>query len=90
VGKVLVKGTGIGTGVITGELCVAKTIDELKRKYAKGNILVVPYTTNEMMPMIKSASALIVEESGTNNHAATVGLHWTFPLLWVHKTLQAC
>jgi len=42
VGKVLVKGTGIGTGVITGELCVAKTIDELKRKYAKGNILVVP------------------------------------------------
>lgn len=81
VGKVLVKGTGIGTGVITGELCVAKTADELKRKYAKGNIIVVPYTTNEMLPMIKSASALIVEESGTNNHAAIVGLALDIPVI---------
>jgi len=39
------------------------------------------YTTNEMMPMIKSASALIVEESGTNNHAATVGLALDIPVI---------
>jgi len=81
VGKVIVKGTGIGTGVITGELCVAGTLEELKSRYVKGNILVVPYTTNEMMPMIKTASALIVEEDGTNNHAATVGLALDIPVI---------
>lgn len=81
VGKVLVKGTGVGTGVITGELCVAKTIEELKSRYSKGNILVVPYTTNEMIPMIKSASALIVEESGKDNHAATVGMALGIPVI---------
>ena len=81
VGKVLVKGTGIGTGIITGELCVAKTLEELKSKFEKGNIIVVPYTNNEMMPMIKNASALIVEEGGTNNHAATVGLALDIPVI---------
>lgn len=81
VGKVLVKGTGIGKGVVTGELCVAKTIEEAKSKFVNGSILVLPYTTNEMMPMLKNALALIVEESGTNNHAATVGLALDIPVI---------
>lgn len=64
VGKVLVKGNGIGKGSVTGELCVARSSKEALELFQNGNILVVPYTTNEMLPIIKSASALIVEESG--------------------------
>ena len=37
-------------------------------------ILVVPYTTNDLLPYIRQAAAVISEESGTNGHAATVGL----------------
>lgn len=81
VGKVLVKGKGVGEGVITGELCVGRTMDEVKKSFTEGNILVVPYTTNDMMPMIKKASAIIVEESGVNNHAATVGMALDKPVI---------
>lgn len=81
VGKVLVKGTGIGSGVITGELCVGRTYDEIKCRFSEGNILVVPFTTNDMMPLIKQASAIIVEESGVNSHAATVGMALDKPVI---------
>ena len=39
-----------------------------------GDVLVVPYTTNDLLPYIRQAAAVISEESGTNGHAATVGL----------------
>lgn len=81
VGKVLVKGTGIGNGVITGELCVGRTYDELKGRFTEGNILVVPFTTNDMMPLIKKASAIIVEEGGVNSHAVTVGMALEKPVI---------
>lgn len=81
VGKVLVQGTGIGTGVVTGELCVARTYEEAKRIFTEGNILVIPFTSNDMLPVLKRAKALIVEEEGTNNHAATVGLTLEIPVI---------
>jgi pyruvate kinase len=81
VGKVLVKGTSIGSGVITGELCVGRTYEEVKGRFSEGNILVVPFTTNDMMPLIKKASAIIVEESGVNSHAATVGMALEKPVI---------
>jgi pyruvate kinase len=43
--------------------------------------LVAPYTSNEMLPVIKRASAIVVEESGTNNHAATVGMALEIPVI---------
>lgn len=46
--KVLAQGTGIGTGVITGELCVVRTYEEAKKSFVDGNILVIPFTSNEM------------------------------------------
>ena len=81
VGKVLVQGTGIGTGSVTGELCVARTVDEADKCFEEGNILVAPFTTNEMLPIIKRASALIVEEEGPGNHSATVGLALEIPVI---------
>ncbi|HEX9059536.1 MAG TPA: pyruvate kinase [Clostridia bacterium] len=81
VGKVLVKGKGIGKGSVTGELCVVRTSKEAVEVFQSGNILVVPYTTNEMLPIIKSASALIVEESGPASHAATVGMALDIPVI---------
>jgi Phosphohistidine swiveling domain len=62
VGKVLVQGVGSGTGSVTGELCVARDPAEAMEKFTEGSILVVPYTDNELLPIMKMASALIVEE----------------------------
>ena len=81
VGKVLVQGTGIGTGTITGEIRVIRSVDEAIESFSDGNILVVQYTTNELLPIIKRASALVVEEGGQNSHAATVGLALEIPVI---------
>jgi pyruvate kinase len=81
VGKVLVQGTGIGAGVATGELCVATNASEAKENFEDGNILVVPFTTNDMLPIIKRASAIVTEEAGIGSHAATVGLALEIPVV---------
>lgn len=81
VGKVLVQGTGIGDATTTGELCVAETPKEALDNFTDGNILVAPFTNNEMLPVIKRASAIIVEEDGQSSHAATVGLALDIPVI---------
>lgn len=81
VGKVLVRGTGTGTGSFTGELCVAATPKESINLFKDGCILVTPYTTNEMVPILKRASGIIVEEDGSNNHAAIVGMALDIPVI---------
>ena len=81
VGKVLVQGVGIGEVSVTGELCVAETVKEALDKFCDGNILVAPSTNNEMLPIIKRASAIIVEEGGQACHAATVGLALDIPVI---------
>lgn len=81
VGNVLVKGTGIGNGYKTGEVFVAKATKDAFKSFEEGKILVVNSTSNEMLPYIKLASALIVEEGGLSSHAATVGLALGIPVL---------
>ena len=81
VGNILVKGTGIGKGKITGQLCVAKTIAEISENFKNGDILVIPSTNNDMIPFLKNASAIIVEEVGLDNHAVTLGLALDIPVI---------
>lgn len=81
VGNVLVQGTGIGGPSVTGELTVALTSKEAIEKFRAGNILVAPFTNNEMLPAMKQASAIIVEEGGLACHAATVGLALEIPVI---------
>ena len=80
VGNVLVRGNGTGTGIFTGELCVVRTPKEAEEIFTDGNILVAPFTSNEMLPILKRASAVVVEESGSNVHAAIVGMTLELPL----------
>lgn len=39
-----------------------------------GQILVVPFTTNDELPFIREAAGVITEEAGANSHSAIVGL----------------
>lgn len=79
-GKILVTGRGITEKKVNGALCVVKDAAGLKNFHA-GDIIVAPETTNEMLPQIKAASALVVEKEGNTSHAAIVGLALDIPVI---------
>lgn len=75
VGNCLASGVGVGredaaNASATGKACVCHSLDEIKARFKPGMILVLPFTSNEMMPYIREAAALVVEEPGMNSHAA--------------------
>lgn len=74
VGEVLIKGTGVGGGTVTGRVCVAKSAEEAQAKFKAGDILVTNATDKDLMSFIEEASAVVVEEGGYTSHAAIVGL----------------
>lgn len=74
VGGSLVNAVGIGTQQTSGPLCVCRTTDEVPQKFRSGDVLVVPYTTNDMLPYLREAAAIISEEASPDCHTATVGL----------------
>ncbi len=74
VGDVLVSGTGVTKGAVCGNVCVCKSSEEVKNNLSEGDVLVVPETTNELLPYLRQASAIIAERPGMNSHAAIVGL----------------
>ena len=74
VGDSLLNGVGIGEHNAKGPVCVCRSNQDVKAKFRKGDVLVVPYTNNEMLDAMREASAIVVEEAGLNSHAAIVGL----------------
>ncbi|NCC07682.1 MAG: pyruvate kinase [Clostridia bacterium] len=81
VGDSLIAGIGIGGKMGKGKTCVCRSIEELSVKFKPGNVLVVPSTSNEMMPYLRGAAGIIAEEAGSNSHAAIVGLSLDIPVV---------
>jgi pyruvate kinase len=81
VGGALVNATGIGDKKAVGPLCVCRTVEAAAEKFRPGDVLVVPYSTNELLPYIRQAAAVISEEGSTDGHAATVGLTLDIPVI---------
>ena len=46
-----------------------------------GEILVVPYTTNRLLPVLKRAAGVVCEQPGLDCHAAVVGLTLDIPVV---------
>lgn len=81
VGNILVSGTGATKGAVCGNICVCKTAEEVKTLFSEGDVLVIPETSNELLPYLKSASAIITEREGMNSHAAIVGMALDKPVI---------
>ena len=81
IGHILVSGVGVGSKQVCGNLCVCKTEEEANEKFIEGDILVIPETTNEMLPLLRRAAGIITEEDGVNSHAAIVGLAIDIPVI---------
>lgn len=81
VGGALLNGIGVGDGKASGPLCVCRTLDDVAEKFRAGDVLVVPYTDNSLLPYIRQAAAVISEEASADSHTATVGLALDKPVI---------
>ena len=81
VGGALVNAVGIGEKKASGPLCICRSPDEVAEKFQPGDVLVVPYTTNKLLPYIRQAAAVITEEASVECHTATIGLALDKPVI---------
>ncbi|MDR1065920.1 MAG: pyruvate kinase [Clostridiales bacterium] len=72
VGDVITRGEGYGDKTVAGYANVIKVIEEAEKYFRPGDILVTTKTTNEMMPYIKKASAIVVGSWEKIDHAHSV------------------
>lgn len=80
-GDVLVMGHGLGNLTACGNLCVAQSEQEALQNFRQHDILVIEKTSNNILSVLKSASAIVTEEDGINSHAAIVGLALDIPVI---------
>ena len=81
VGGSLLNAIGIGDKKAVGPLCVCHTLEEVADKFRPGSVLVVPYTTNDLLPYVRQAAAVISEEASGDGHTATIGLTLEIPVI---------
>lgn len=81
VGGSLVNAIGVGSQIASGPLCVCRTLEEIPEKFHPGDVLVVPYTNNEVLPWLRQAAAIVSEEASADCHTATVGLLLNKPVI---------
>lgn len=81
IGKLLVKGTGIGEASVSGKVCIGDTEAELLPKFDDGDILVCTNTDKEIIGFMERASAIVTEHAGLTSHAAIVGLNLGIPTI---------
>lgn len=84
VGHVLVCGTGLQnkSNIACSKLCVCQNEDEALANFEKGDILVIPETSNKLMPILKKASGIVTEYGGADSHAAIVGATLDIPVVY--------
>lgn len=81
VGDILVTGEGVNSQKVCGNVCLARNETEALMNFKRKDILVIPKTSNNIMSILKQASAIITEEPGLNSHAAIVGLTLDIPVI---------
>ncbi|MBE6009003.1 MAG: pyruvate kinase, partial [Lachnospiraceae bacterium] len=83
VGDVICEGVGVGTKSATGIARIVKTLEEAERVFRPGDIMVAEATTNELLPIMKKAAAIVVGPvaNSDNNHAEIVGRTLDIPVI---------
>jgi len=81
VGHILVTGRGVTRQSCCGRLCVCHKPEEALKAFKDGDILVIPQTCNELLPLVRKASGLIVEDEDPNGHGAIAGMSLDLPVI---------
>lgn len=81
VGNILLVGQGVNKHAAHGRVCAAQTEEEALQSFEDGDVLVIPETSNALLPILKKASAIVTERGGLNSHAAIVGMTLDIPVV---------
>lgn len=81
VGNILLRGVGIGQRSVSGNICVAHSLKEVKNKFQPGDILVITGIDEETAVYAAKAAAIIAEEGGLTSNAAILGISIGIPVI---------
>ena len=81
VGHILVTGRGVTRQSCCGSLCVCDNAEAALRTFKDGDILVISQTCNELLPLVRKASGLILEDGNPNGHGAIAGMSLNLPVV---------
>ncbi len=87
IGHSLVQGKGLRVSEeaptqVTGNVLIIRDPEHIQECDIEPNeeiVLVAPYTNNQMMPLIRKAKALVVEDDDPSSHTATVAVALEIP-----------
>jgi len=80
VGKILVRGMGIGLEPVSGRVRIIKDVDDLE-KIMPGEIIVTRGADRSLAPYLQKITAIIAEEGGLTSDAAIMGLNANIPVI---------
>ena len=80
VGDIILKGQGIGNGIVSGRVTIVKSLFDLNKR-TRNKIVVVAATDTEHIGLIEEAAGLIVEEGGLSSHAAIACMSLGKPII---------
>lgn len=81
VGHVLLQGKGINNLNVCGQIRVCESVSDALKNFEDKEILVVKHSSNELLPLLKRAKAIITEEEGLSSYAAIAGLMLDIPVV---------
>ena len=81
VGHILVTGKGVTLESCCGSLCVCDSAEEALKNFKDGDILVMKQTSNAVLPLVRKASGLILEDDNPNGHGAIAGMSLNLPVI---------
>lgn len=85
IGEIILYGKGIGRDPITAKVRLINSKDDIG-EFNEGDILVAKATDEELMPAIKKASGMIVEEGGLTSFSAITAINLGIPVVVGAKT----
>ena len=81
VGHLLTRGTGVHGGSVTAPLCVIHTMEEDAKEFDAGDIIVCHQSTRDMLPLLRKASAIILEDDDPDGQGVIVGMSLDIPVI---------
>ena len=81
VGHILVTGRGFGHSSACAQLCVCNSEQEAADRFQDGDILVIRQTSNALLPQIRKASGLVLEDDDVNGHGAIAAMSLNLPVI---------
>ena len=81
VGHMLLRATGIGSGSVTAPLCVVSEVNEALENFRTGSILVCKQTSKALLPLVRKAAGLILEDADPEGQGVIAGMSLDIPII---------